>query len=250
MLSTFISLGVVTLLIRSAAGQDTCYTAHSVSDYALTGHAYKTTSGFRLMTCIVACDDDPNCYSLGYNIPSKTCELSRKTRRSDPASFSFRPNWLYLDHPVRPAGACVGDLPCKNRGRCQNVPHSPGYKCTCRQPYIGETCEGMMSQTVNNGSRESLMSLVATISTTFQEKVSMYRWGSENWWYIQSSFICEPSSSYCAGQCDVIFLMRLRQGEIWNGSLLCLKGLMPGVFFQFAVPLLLEWRTSESKIRE
>ena len=133
-----------TLFIMTAAGQDSCHTVHSVSDRTLVGHAYKTTSGKCLITCIIACDDDPNCYSLSYKFPMKTCELSSQTSRSHPNSFLLTPDSVYLDHPKRPGGSCVGDLPCRNKGKCENTPQAPGYMCVCRQHYVGEKCEGKL----------------------------------------------------------------------------------------------------------
>ena len=94
------------------------------------------------MTCIISCDQDPNCYSLNYKFLDKMCELSNSTQYADLQDFVFSPDAVYFDHMTRPSGSCSGDWPCTNKGKCMNVAKAPGFKCECYQDYIGDTCKG------------------------------------------------------------------------------------------------------------
>ena len=133
------------VFIYITAGWDDCITVSSIKDYSLIGHAYKSTSGRSLQTCIISCDQDANCYSLNFKFPAKTCELNNVTRSLDLQQFVFTPDTVYFDHPTRPSGSCSGDWPCKNKGKCVNVARFPGFKCECQHDYIGDTCKGKVT---------------------------------------------------------------------------------------------------------
>lgn len=128
-----------------ASGLDNCITVTSIKDYSLIGHAYRTSSGKSLMTCIISCDQDAHCYSLNYRFAANTCELNNATRYSNLQEFMFSPDTVYFDHPTRPSGSCLADWPCKNMGKCVNVARAPGYRCECQHDYIGDTCNGNTS---------------------------------------------------------------------------------------------------------
>ena len=134
--------GLTFLFVSIAAGLDDCVTVSSIEDYFLIGHAFTRISGKSLMTCIVSCDQDPNCYSLNYKFPTKTCELNNVSRSLHPEEFVLSPDAVYFDHPSRPSGSCSGDWPCRNKGKCVNVAGAPGFRCECRYDYIGDTCKG------------------------------------------------------------------------------------------------------------
>lgn len=133
---------VLASITTVTTGLDKCITVSSINDYSLIGHTYKTSSGKSLLTCIISCDQDVHCYSINYKIPIKTCELSDATRYSHPEELAFSPDAVHFDHPSRPSGSCVGDWPCKNAGKCVNLPRDPGFKCHCQNDYVGDTCSG------------------------------------------------------------------------------------------------------------
>lgn len=141
-MSRYQTVAFMSVFVCITAGPDDCITVSSIKDYSLIGHAYKSTSGKSLMTCIISCDQDVNCYSLNYKFPAKTCELNNVTRSLHLQEFVFSPDAVYFDHPSRPSGSCSGDWPCKNKGKCVNVARFPGYKCECQYDYIGDTCKG------------------------------------------------------------------------------------------------------------
>lgn len=136
------TLGLLSIFVSITTGQEDCITVSSIEDYSLIGHTYKATSGKSLMTCIISCDQDTNCYSFNYKFPAKTCELNNVTRSLHLLEFVSSPGAIYFDHPSRPSGSCLGDRPCKNKGKCVNVARAPGFKCECQYDYTGETCEG------------------------------------------------------------------------------------------------------------
>lgn len=136
------TLALLSIIVSITAGHEDCITVSSIKDYSLIGHSYKATSGKSLMTCIISCDQDANCYSFNYKFPAKTCELNNVTRSLQPMEFISSPGAIYFDHPSRPSGSCLGDRPCKNKGKCRNVARAPGYKCECQHDYTGDACEG------------------------------------------------------------------------------------------------------------
>lgn len=136
------ALGLMSIFVSITAGQKDCVTVSSIKDYSLNGHSYKAASGKSLMTCIISCDQDASCYSFNYKFPAKTCQLNNVTRSLHPVEFVSSPGAIYFDHPSRPSGSCLGDRPCKNKGKCLNVARVPGFKCACQHDYTGDTCEG------------------------------------------------------------------------------------------------------------
>ena len=143
------ALAFLLTFVSIAAGLDDCITVSSIKDYSLIGHVFKTTSGKSLMTCIISCDQETNCYSFNYKFPTKSCELNNVTRYLHLQEFVFSPDAVYFDHPTRPSGSCAGDWPCKNKGKCVNVARAPGFKCECQYDYIGDTCEGKITNEIN-----------------------------------------------------------------------------------------------------
>ena len=143
------TIGLLSIIVSITAGHEHCITVSSIKDYSLIGHSYKATSGKSLMTCIISCDQEANCYSFNYKFPAKTCELNNVTRSLQPKEFISSPGAIYFDHPSRPSGSCLGDRPCKNKGKCVNVARAPGYKCECHHDYTGDTCEGNIINIAN-----------------------------------------------------------------------------------------------------
>lgn len=130
------------LFAYHSTGLHDCITTSSVRDYMLIGHSFKTSSDKSLLSCVISCDRDQQCYSINYIISSKTCEFSDATRLSHPQKFTFSREVVYIDHLSRPSGSCEGNRPCKNKGKCANVAARPGFVCHCQHNYMGDTCSG------------------------------------------------------------------------------------------------------------
>lgn len=137
----WISTWFVTTLFQPITCQTGCQDVSSISGYSLTGHTYRMMSQVRLITCIVMCQDDPECYSLNFRSALRQCELNNGTRLST-ASGYFVPaeNTVYLDNLYRPYKPC-DNSPCKNNGSSVTVNSYPGFKCDCKARYFGPTCE-------------------------------------------------------------------------------------------------------------
>ena len=141
-------------------GQNGCKDVHSISGYSLTGHAYRTLSGVRMITCIVTCEDDPECHSINFKFTHKLCELNNTTRQSAESKY-FVPSedYVYLNklhqqtvqlHRYNSDTSKPCDYsPCKYGGSCSNTNYQPGFVCNCQTGYTGPTCEGK-GQWANN----------------------------------------------------------------------------------------------------
>lgn len=142
-MSTRLTLFFIIQLATTLSGvQNNCRSVSSINEYALTGHTYKTITGKQLTTCVALCDDDPKCYSINYIFTTNTCELSDRTRVTNPKDFRHKPSHVYLEHLYRPLGSCFANTPCQHGSTCVNIPQSPGYQCFCRRDYKGQLCEG------------------------------------------------------------------------------------------------------------
>lgn len=129
-------------LFQTITGQTGCQDVHSISGYSLTRHTYRMMSGVRLITCIVTCQDDPECYSLNFKFAFQLCELNNGTRLSvEPKYFVSSVDTVYLDNLYRPYRPC-DNAPCSYGGACVVTNLYPGFKCECKAGYIGPTCEG------------------------------------------------------------------------------------------------------------
>ena len=128
--------------ITAQTGQTGCQDVHSISGYSLTGHTYRMIRGVRLITCIVTCQDDPECCSLNFKFMPKLCEISNGTRLSvEPHYFVLTGDTIYLENLYRPYRPC-DNVSCKNGGTCITINWYPGFKCVCKEGYIGPSCEG------------------------------------------------------------------------------------------------------------
>lgn len=138
----WISSCLVIILFQTKTCQTGCQDVSSISGYTLTRHTYRMMSRVRLITCIVTCQDDPECYSINFKFPIEQCELNNETRLSiEPQYFVPSPNTVYLDNLYRPYKPC-DKAPCKNNGSCVIINSYPGFKCVCKDGYLGPICEG------------------------------------------------------------------------------------------------------------
>lgn len=140
---TIITVQFTLVFSLIALTADGCRTSTSILDYILYDHTYDVIANISLVKCISACDMEFNCYSINYLFTMTICVLNNATRAVEPIKFQYRPDVVYIEHLDRPQGSCDGDFPCENRGTCVNIPQYPGYRCFCRDAYVGEQCEGM-----------------------------------------------------------------------------------------------------------
>lgn len=141
-------LTALVIVIHIAGGSDvsSCRSVSSIGDYTLQGHVYKTISDKDVVTCIQLCDNDQKCFSINFIFTTRVCEISDSTRVTYPDEFVHTPDAMYLEHLMRPSGSCFHERePCANGATCVNIPQSPGYKCFCRQNYVGNLCQGIKS---------------------------------------------------------------------------------------------------------
>ncbi|XP_074633810.1 retinoschisin-like [Acropora palmata] len=144
-----VKLWIITCLLitlpQNANCQSSCDSVSSISGYSLVQHRYRILPKVRLITCIITCQNDPECYSLNFRFSTRQCELSNGTRLSiAPEYFVPSVDTVYFDNLYRPYKPC--DMtPCKNKGSCVIINSYPGYKCDCQKGYFGPRCEECFS---------------------------------------------------------------------------------------------------------
>ena len=83
-------------MLGLTAGHD-CQATAAIANYILVGHVHKLLSLKKMLTCIIACQEEPKCYSVNYHLGRMTCELSLQTRGNYPQDFVHRSEWLYME---------------------------------------------------------------------------------------------------------------------------------------------------------
>lgn len=133
----WISSCLVIILFQTKTCQTGCQDVSSISGYTLTRHTYRMMSRVRLITCIVTCQDDPECYSINFKFPIEQCELNNETRLSiEPQYFVPSPNTVYLDNLYRPYKPC-DKAPCKNNGSCVIIIHTQDLSVSAKMDTLG-----------------------------------------------------------------------------------------------------------------
>ena len=69
--------------------------------FFLKGHVFESFTTERLAFCYSACNTNPACQSLNYNLGNKSCEFSSESSRSQPHSFQENVIYVYADNPNR-----------------------------------------------------------------------------------------------------------------------------------------------------
>ena len=87
------------LLVEQTESSKSCTNHRSEYGFALVGHVYKSFTADRLATCYSACNTQPACQSLNYNLADKTCEFNSKTKRLNPKDWAGKANSVYADNP-------------------------------------------------------------------------------------------------------------------------------------------------------
>ena len=67
--------------------------------FALVDHSYKSFIADRLASCYIACNMQPACQSLNYNLADKTCEFNNDTKYFRPKYFVEKPTFVYGTNP-------------------------------------------------------------------------------------------------------------------------------------------------------
>ena len=137
---TKILMTQVLLCFVEITASSECRSFESIHDHALFRHIHKLISGIRIESCAARCDADPFCYSFNYIVPDKACELNNATRATDSEDFLCRSSAVYFNRLKAPHDFCEAS-PCNNNGTCKVLNRAPGFECSCRNEYSGETCE-------------------------------------------------------------------------------------------------------------
>ena len=104
MLSAFLLL--VTFSFSTASNN--CKTSGSIYGVGHFGHVYKSFTVDRLATCYSACNSQPACQSLNYNLADKTCYFNRIAKR--PEELVVMESFVYAENPHR--GKTFTPKPC------------------------------------------------------------------------------------------------------------------------------------------
>lgn len=77
-----------------------CQGKNQLSEYgfALVEHVYKTFTVDRLVACFIACNKEPSCQSLNFNLADHTCEFN-DTKHYQPKYFVDKPTFVYVENP-------------------------------------------------------------------------------------------------------------------------------------------------------
>ena len=67
--------------------------------FALVDHSYQLFIAKRLASCYMACNMQPACQSLNYNLADKTCEFNNDTKYFRPKYFVEKLTSVYADNP-------------------------------------------------------------------------------------------------------------------------------------------------------
>ena len=89
-------------LVSSTIGFKQCKVGNgSKLGFVLEGHVFKSFTVERLAFCYSACNTDPACQSLNYNLANKTCDFNSESSKSQPGSYQENEIYVYADNPDR-----------------------------------------------------------------------------------------------------------------------------------------------------
>ena len=89
---------IFTQSVASAAKSCT-YQPLTEYGFALVDHSYQSFIADRLVSCYIACNMQPACQSLNYNLADKTCEFNNDTKYFRPKYFVEKPTSVYGNNP-------------------------------------------------------------------------------------------------------------------------------------------------------
>ena len=88
----------VAIFRQTLAGQS-CKNHRSEHGFALIHHPYKSFPADRLATCYNACNTQPACQSLNYDLADRTCHFNKDTNYFRAKYFLGKANSVYADNP-------------------------------------------------------------------------------------------------------------------------------------------------------
>ena len=97
-MAVFSVIFLVTFFRQTMGGQS-CTGYRSEHGFALVEHAYTSFIADRLATCYSACNTQPACQSLNYNLADKTCEFNNDTKYFRAKYFVEKATSVYADNP-------------------------------------------------------------------------------------------------------------------------------------------------------
>ena len=83
---------------QALAGKS-CTDHHSEYGFALLDHVYHSFTADSLSACYIACNMQPACQSLNYNLADKSCQFNNNTKYFRPKYFVEKATSVYADNP-------------------------------------------------------------------------------------------------------------------------------------------------------
>ena len=83
---------------RQALAGKSCKDRRSEYGFALLDHVYHSFTADRLSACYIACNMQPACQSLNYNLADKSCQFNNNTKLFRPKYFVGKPNSVYAEN--------------------------------------------------------------------------------------------------------------------------------------------------------
>ncbi|KAL9970922.1 hypothetical protein ACROYT_G023382 [Oculina patagonica] len=87
------------VFFRQALAGESCIDHRSQHGFALLDHEYRSFTADRLSACYIACNMQPACQSLNYDLADKTCQFNNNTKYFRPKYFVERATSVYADNP-------------------------------------------------------------------------------------------------------------------------------------------------------
>ncbi|KAL9970921.1 hypothetical protein ACROYT_G023381 [Oculina patagonica] len=87
------------VFFRQALAGKSCIDHRSEHGFALLDHEYHSFSADRLSACYIACNMQPACQSLNYDLADKTCQFNNNTKYFRPKYFVEKGTSVYADNP-------------------------------------------------------------------------------------------------------------------------------------------------------
>ena len=106
---------------------DHCQTANLIKGRYLKGHMISSVGKEDLEGCVDLCLKHAHCFSINYHMIGRICDVSNRTRLSDPEDMVRDANSNYLANVVRPFNKCSDSL-CSGSQVC-TVQKGIHYSC-------------------------------------------------------------------------------------------------------------------------
>lgn len=90
------------MFFRNTLARQSCKHHLSEHGFALVDHVYKLYTADRLVTCYRACNTQPSCQSLNYNLFDNMhmCQFNNNTKYFRRKNFVKKANWAYANNPA------------------------------------------------------------------------------------------------------------------------------------------------------